>query len=461
MKPSAQLLLAATAALLLASCAAMQPAPAPKAPSGVQSVRVHLVNQGNTHDTSANTTARAPSSDAISAAMQRAFQQSLSEAGLRVVSSCEDEDCAEIEARFTSESWVDEEPYNSTNARATVTLVSVRDGEILGQGSGAGGISQDAQVHPYGTSHIANTALGEAFKSPLLANASFNGKTPASTTGGGEAAASQQDTADGAFSHVGQPQRSSYALVIGVEDYRDLPATVGSRADAEAFVELLESSLGVPQENIRTLIDDRATKSDLEEAIRWVRNNVPQKGRIYLYFSGHGAPDPTTGKAYLLPYEAKSNNIAHGGMAIDDVLSELGKSQAGEVLAFVDSCFSGEGERSVLEEGIRPVVPIKEPDATSKTVLFSASGAKQISGTTAEGTGGLFTHHLLNAIGNGQADVDGDRSISLGELASYVEPRVAREAKKLSREQNPTLSMGEALASPDDFLLVWGLSAAK
>lgn len=461
MKNAYKLLLAIFLASICTACAAMKP-PKPKAPSSVNSVRVRVVTEGHSHDDSANSSQAAPSEEAIRAAFERQFKNALTQSGLRVVTSCESDDCAELEARVSSQSWVDEPPYGFTNARANITLVNLRDGEIVGQGEGAAPIAQDAQVQTQQINYIANTALDQAFKSPMLADASFDAPAPSQPNGPTKPDDSSQAVGgDKTFSHVGQPQPSAYAVVVGVQDYRDLPATPGSRADAEAFSKLLQTSLGVPKENIRTLIDDRATKSDLESALRWVKDNVPEKGRVYFYFSGHGAPDPAKGDAYLLPYEAKDNNIAHGGLAIDTVLENLGESRAGEVLAFVDSCFSGKGERSVIEEGLRPLVPIKKVAAADKIALFSASGAKEVSGSTADKDGGLFTHHLIAAVGNGEADFDGNGTISLDELETYVKPRVTRDAKKLSREQTPTLSIGGALSSPDKLLMVWGLSEAK
>jgi hypothetical protein len=44
-------------------------------------------------------------------------------------------------------------------------------------------------------------------------------------------------------------------------------------------------------------------------------------------------------------------------------------------------------------------------------------------------------------LGRAGGDVDGDYQISLEELRSFVEPRVAREARLQNRVQTPTLSL--------------------
>ena len=40
-------------------------------------------------------------------------------------------------------------------------------------------------------------------------------------------------------------------------------------------------------------LDDRASRGDLEKHLKWLSRNVTAGGRVYLYFSGHGAPDAT------------------------------------------------------------------------------------------------------------------------------------------------------------------------
>lgn len=77
-----------------------------------------------------------------------------------------------------------------------------------------------------------------------------------------------------------------------------------------------------------------------------------------------------------------------------------------------------------------------------------------------KGTGaaaGLFTDYVIQGLGTGAADLDGDGQISLQELSDYVRPRVSREARKDNRDQKPSLVVGQALGSPSSFIVAWGL----
>ena len=256
---------------------------------------------------------------------------------------------------------------------------------------------------------------------------------------------------------IAAPQPGAHALVIGIEKYRDLTPTPGARGDAEQFAEMLEKTLGVSERNIHLLTDNRATRGDILSKLRELRETVPSDGRIYFFFSGHGTPHVESGASYLLPYEGRPETLDETGLLLEDVLTSLEDTQARDVLAFLDSCFSGSGDRSTLPEGTRPLVPVQEVASAPRVAVFSSSGASEISGNAPGADEGLFTRHLIDAIARGRADIDGDGQISLSELKTYVAPRVAREARELNRNQNPTLRVSEDLGDPDQVIMVWGL----
>ena len=256
---------------------------------------------------------------------------------------------------------------------------------------------------------------------------------------------------------VAAPQPNAYALVIGVEDYRDLPPTPGARDDAIAFSKMLEQSVGVPDQNIHLLTDNGATRGDIIAQLLWFRENVSSDGRIYFFFSGHGSPNVESGESYLLPYEGRPETIEQTGLLMEDVMNHLEDTPARDIVAFVDACFSGSGDRSALPEGTRPLVPVQQAPTAPRVALFSSSAADEISGNAPDADEGLFTRHLVRAIGEGRADINGDGQISLQELATYVTPRVARQARQLNRNQTPSLSVPEGLGDPEQIILVWGL----
>lgn len=263
---------------------------------------------------------------------------------------------------------------------------------------------------------------------------------------------------------AGAPQPSTFAIVVGVERYAEkLPPPTGARRDAEAIAATLKDALGVPATQLRVDVDERASKAAIERDLEWAKNNVPGTtgSRVVFYFSGHGAPG-ADGTTYLVPFDGDPRYLDQTGLPLARVEAALAASKAKEVLVFVDACFSGAGGRSVLPPGARPLMQVREPSPASmeslaNVAVFSAAGASEISGPTADGTSGLFTSHLLAALRNGQADVDGDGAVSLEELGAWVTPRVARDAQKDNRKQSPTLTSGSALSAKNT-LVVWGFA---
>jgi hypothetical protein len=242
---------------------------------------------------------------------------------------------------------------------------------------------------------------------------------------------------------IGAPQPNAFALIVGIEKYRDVPPPSGARADAVSFARLTERTLGLPQENVRVLLDEHATRGDLEKGLSWLELNVPVGGRAFFFYSGHGAPDPVSGTAYLLPYDGDPAALDQTALPLSIVTERLARTKASESVAFLDSCFSGAGGRSVLPQGARPLVRVQAPSIARGVAVLSSSAASEISGPSAEGSNGVFSKYLLQGLGEAQADADGDLQISMSELQAFVEPRVSREARLGNRVQTPTLVLSD------------------
>jgi hypothetical protein len=240
-----------------------------------------------------------------------------------------------------------------------------------------------------------------------------------------------------------QGKHSRYAIVIGIEHYRQkLPKAEFATHDAQIMTEYLTKVMGYPEENVITLLNDRASNVDLVKYFeKWLPNNVEDGSSVFIYFSGHGAPNPKTGDAYLVPYDGDPSFIAETGYSLKRMYDSLGKLQAKEIIVALDSCFSGAGGRSVIAKGARPLVMnLHRNMALSRnmTVLSASSGA-QISSTYDEKGHGLFTYFLLKGIKNEDV-VKPDGSIKMDDLFGYIKPQVERIARKqYNNEQTPQL----------------------
>lgn len=243
-----------------------------------------------------------------------------------------------------------------------------------------------------------------------------------------------------------KPRKNAYAIVIGIENYRQkLPTADFATHDAQTMAEYLVKVFGYPEENVITLLNDNASNVDLAKYFeKWLPNNVEPNGTVFVYYSGHGAPNPKTGDAYLVPYDGDPSFIDQTGYSLQRLYNALGKLPAKEVVVALDSCFSGAGGRSVLAQGARPLV-INLEKATvlprNLTVMSAASG-DQISSTYQDKGHGLFTYFMLKGIKTEDVTKP-DGTIRIDDLFGYVKPQVERIARKnYNNEQSPQL-MGQ------------------
>jgi uncharacterized caspase-like protein len=204
----------------------------------------------------------------------------------------------------------------------------------------------------------------------------------------------------------------------------------------------LTKALGYPEENVITLLNDHASNVDLAKYFeKWLPNNVEQDSTVFVYYSGHGAPDPKSGSAYLVPYDGDPSFIDETGFSLKRMYAALGKLPAKEIIVMLDSCFSGAGGRSVIAKGSRPLVMNLQNNVVlpKNMTVLSASSGDQTSSTYDEKGHGLFTYFMLKGIKNEDV-VKADGSIKIEDLYGYLKPQVERIARKqYNNEQTPQL----------------------
>lgn len=235
---------------------------------------------------------------------------------------------------------------------------------------------------------------------------------------------------------------SKFAIVVGVESYQALPKADHAGRDARAVKSHL-LGLGYPERNIILLVDQQAGKSGLEKYLEsWLQRNTDADSKVFFYFSGHGAPNPEDGQAYLMPWDGDPKFLEATGYPVKRLYAKLNALKAKKVVVAMDSCFSGTGGRSVLAKGARPLVgkvDLGEGIAGRVTAL-SASAGDEISGIDEASGHGLFTYQLLKALGAraGRA--------TLKDLFDALSPKVRDAARRDNRDQTPQL-IGDGAAS--------------
>lgn len=244
------------------------------------------------------------------------------------------------------------------------------------------------------------------------------------------------------------------ALVIGNRNYQhpDVPAVKFAHNDAEIVRQYLIKTLGYKEGNV--IFETDITKAKFEALLGIAGNHrgilydyiKPDKSDVFIYYSGHGAPDPNTRKGYFVPVDSDPAKIALNGYPLDIFYENLSKLDARSITVVLDTCFSGgTSSGELLITSASPIgIVVKNPTiAKRNTILLSSSRGDQISSWYDEKRHGLFTYFFLKAIG-GSADINGDKKVTFQEIYDFVSDRaegVPYWAKRLhgGRVQMPTL----------------------
>lgn len=227
----------------------------------------------------------------------------------------------------------------------------------------------------------------------------------------------------------------AYALVVGVEKYKSLPRADFAARDAEAVRRHLRA-LGFPERNVAVLAGDNATRTGMAKYFKeWLPARVTPRSTVFFYFSGHGAPDPGSGTAYLMPWDGDAQFLKSTAYPLKEAYEELGRLKARRVVVALDSCFSGAGGRSVLAKGLRPLVAKTDTGFAPppNMAILAAASEGEVTGTLEDQGHGAFTYYLLKGL-------ERERSAAaVRRLFEDLKPKVQDAARRQNRDQTPVL----------------------
>jgi len=232
-----------------------------------------------------------------------------------------------------------------------------------------------------------------------------------------------------------RPNPTAVALIIGMEEYRDLPSALFAERDAKAFADYAEHALGVPPSRIRSLIGEDATFGEIQRALQlWLPAMVyPESTDIYIYFAGHGMQDPAQEGTYLIPFDGDAQLLDRLALNRDEVLQDLADLNARSVTVMLDTCFSGQGRSDELLVAGRPVYSVQTSAVPVGVTVISAATGQQIAGSLPDQRHGLFSYFMMRGL-EGAADENTDGILTAGELSDWVRDNVSRASGLLGRQ---------------------------
>jgi uncharacterized caspase-like protein len=227
-----------------------------------------------------------------------------------------------------------------------------------------------------------------------------------------------------------------WAVIIGVSKYEDesLDLRYADR-DAEEFNKLLLSAIGgnFKADHIKKLTNHEATTANVTKALRSFLKKPGRNDLVIIYFACHGTPDFDCPKnIYLLTHDTDPNDISGTAIPMREIDLSLRENLLSErVIIFADTCHSaaisrGIGSRSAANETALVNHYLKEVSTSRGGIaLLTSSEANEVSFEDAKWGGGhgVFTHFLLRGM-QGEADVNQNGFVTVGELFEYVRAKV-------------------------------------
>jgi len=245
----------------------------------------------------------------------------------------------------------------------------------------------------------------------------------------------------------------SHALVIGINSYAHASPLSHAVSDATAVHELLVKELGFPSDNVKCLIDERATRDAiLNGYFRFTRNDVGLDDRILVFFAGHG--HTLTGNrgevGFLVPYDAVLDDYSTF-IRWDDLTKNSELIRAKHLMFIMDACYGGLAlTRSTLPGSARFLKDMLL--RYSRQVLTAGKADETVSDAGGPLPGhSVFTGHLLEGL-RGKAASDAG-VITANGLMSYVYQCVSRD-----RDSNQTPHYGHLDGDGDFVFKAAGLS---
>ena len=255
-----------------------------------------------------------------------------------------------------------------------------------------------------------------------------------------------------------------WAVVIGISKFQDsrIPSLRYGSKDAQAFYDWLTSPDGgkYAPSRVTLLLDQQATGQNMKNALfSWLRQAL-EEDVVTIYFAGHGSPESPDSpeNLFLLPYDAKYDNIAGTGFPMWDIETALKRFiKAKKVVVIADACHAGgvgqafdvsrRANRSIevnpISSGLQNLSRIGDG-----VCVISASDYRQLSQESKDWGGGhgVFTYYLLQGL-EGKADYNSDNSVTLGELIPFLSEQVRRATRNaqcptVAGKFDPALSIG-------------------
>lgn len=242
------------------------------------------------------------------------------------------------------------------------------------------------------------------------------------------------------------------AVVIGISDYQDerIPNLQFADRDARAMADFLLSEAGgnIVPENIKLLLNEKATRGEIAMALYWLVEESKAGDRAIIYFSGHGDLENKIlmDQGYLLAYDAKAANYMGSGTypveMLQKVIQTLSLRLGAEVLLVTDACRAGKLAGSETGGVVATNQGLAQQFAKEIKILSCEPGQSSLEGEQWGGGRGLFSYYLiegLKGLADSEANPHGNQNlkVELRELERFLGDEVSKWAEQYPMTVGP------------------------
>lgn len=234
------------------------------------------------------------------------------------------------------------------------------------------------------------------------------------------------------------PFRTSYALLMGVSNYRRMDPLPRVKDDLDKLSTVLRA-LGFTVVRVE---NEKLTAANVRSPQAYFENaTITPDDRLLVFFAGHGFRRNEGGKprGYLALIDARNGEASsESTIAMEEFVAWTQRVPAKHLLVLLESCFSGlaVGGRDVQLMGSDAPAPGGTPDPVALyelskdpgRYLLMAGDENQRVPMGDKWGGGLFANAIILGL-QGRADVDKDGFVTARELYPWVRSYVSGEAQ--------------------------------
>lgn len=229
-----------------------------------------------------------------------------------------------------------------------------------------------------------------------------------------------------------------HVLIVGINDYADVPDVPFADRSAQQFAEVAQALLGALKQNIIVLTDAEATSGRLRGRLRTLLNRLGPQDQLLFYYAGHGIPGKNGASTYLLAQDGGPGSYEEPDLQLSQIYNSIAQSKVGQASIFIDACFSGRSDKDkIVFEGIAPVTvkPRHSLPDSQRIAVLTAGRGDQFSNQDKDRGHRLFSYHLMRTL------MESGLKLELAQVHEKLRQRVLNESRRLGPEfeQEPEL----------------------